>query len=188
MNRTIAFPSLVVFAAMTSVGVLSCSAETVAEIDAPESIAVESAEFTDGASILAQFTCAGEDVSPSLSWTAGPEGTESFALIVDDPDAPGGNFVHWVYYDIPPDTTELPARVPRVARPEAGGVQGRNGFRSLGYRGPCPPSGTHRYFFTVLALDTPIGLAPGATKNEVLEAAEGHILAKGSIMGRFTSQ
>jgi hypothetical protein len=188
MSRTTTLSPLLLIIAISSMTVLSCSAETVAEIDAPESIAVESAEFTDGAAILAQFTCAGEDVSPSLSWSAGPEGTESYALIVDDPDAPGGSFVHWVYYDIAPGTTELPARVPRVARPEAGGVQGTNGFRSLGYRGPCPPSGTHRYFFTVLALDTRIGLGPGATKNEVLEAAEGHILAKGSIMVRFTSQ
>lgn len=175
-------------ASFLSIGVLSCNAESAAEIDAPETITVESAEFSDGSDILAQFTCAGEDVSPSLSWSSGPEGTESYAVIVDDPDAPGGTFVHWVYYDIPATRNALPARVTGVERPEPGGVQGRNGFRSIGYRGPCPPSGTHRYFFTVVALDTRLGLEPGATKTEVFEAADGHILAKGSIMGRFTSQ
>lgn len=107
------------------------------------------------------------------------------AIIVDDPDAPMGTWVHWVYYDIPAHVQALAPQVPRGDRPPAGGTQGVNDSRTAGYDGPCPPSGTHRYYFKVYALDKTLGLPPGASKKDVLEAMEGHILGEGMLMGRF---
>jgi len=146
---------------------------------------LESNAFAYGDSIDPDYTCDGSDVSPQLQWSGAPERTKSFVLISDDPDAPVGTWVHWVYYDIPATVTELREAFPPDEKPETGGAQGITDFRRIGYGGPCPPGGTHRYFFKLYALDTVLGLASGATKRQVLQAAEGHILAQAELMGTY---
>ena len=127
----------------------------------------------------------GDDISPDLAWGPAPEGTKSFALICDDPDAPVGTWIHWVLYNLPATVTTLPENIPADETLDNGGVHGKNDFRELGYGGPQPPSGTHRYFFKIHALDTALSLAPGATAKELLKAMEGHLLARGQLMGKF---
>jgi Raf kinase inhibitor-like YbhB/YbcL family protein len=150
--------------------------------------ALTSPSFTDGATIPSQHTCDGPDRSPALRWSGTPAGTRTFALIVDDPDAPAGTWVHWVLFDLPATITELPERVPtHEALADLGGaLQGRNDSRETGYAGPCPPPGKpHRYFFTLYALDTSLGLPAGATKADVERAMQGHILATAQLMGTY---
>lgn len=143
-------------------------------------IQVTSTAFSEAGTIPKKHTCDGQDVSPQLSWSGVPEGTKSLALIMDDPDAPIGTFVHWVLYDIPADVKELPEGVQGV------GVQGVNDFRRSGYNGPCPPRGpAHRYYFKIYALDTTLGLKAGARKADVEKAMQGHILAWGQLMGKY---
>jgi Raf kinase inhibitor-like YbhB/YbcL family protein len=125
------------------------------------------------------------DISPPLAWTSGPEGTKTFALICDDPDAPMGTWVHWVLFNLPADIIELRENVLPERELKSGTKQGMNDFRKIGYGGPCPPGGTHRYYFKLYALDTKINLDAGATKSELLKAMEGHILAEGQLMGRY---
>ena len=142
--------------------------------------------FEDGEIIPAKYSCDGEDVSPPLEWSGVPEGTKSFALICDDPDAPIGTWVHWVLWGLPADTTSLPEGVPTDEAIEAGALQGKNDFKRIGYGGPCPPGGkTHRYFFKLYALDSGLDLAPGAKKKDVEKAMKGHILAQGQLVGRY---
>ncbi|MFY9941555.1 MAG: YbhB/YbcL family Raf kinase inhibitor-like protein [Desulfobacterales bacterium] len=141
--------------------------------------------FEFGGMIPSRYTCDGDDVSPDLNWQDLPSGAASLAIICDDPDAPVGTWVHWVYYDIPVQVNHLPAGVAGLERPASGGVQGTNDFRKLGYGGPCPPGGTHRYFFNLYALDSVLELAPGATKKELLKAMAGHVLAQAELMGRY---
>ncbi|MFO7494371.1 MAG: YbhB/YbcL family Raf kinase inhibitor-like protein [Desulfobacterales bacterium] len=141
--------------------------------------------FEPGGMIPARYTCDGDNVSPDLSWQDLPGGAASLAIICDDPDAPMGTWVHWVYYDIPPQLNHLPSGVACLERPATGGVQGTNDFRKLGYGGPCPPGGTHRYFFNLYALDSVLGLAPGATKKQLLKAMAGHVLEHAELMGRY---
>jgi Raf kinase inhibitor-like YbhB/YbcL family protein len=149
------------------------------------SIDVASPAFEEGGAIPARYTCDGLDVSPPLSWSSLPDGTQSLALIADDPDAPRGTFVHWVLYNLPPDTHRLPEDVPNRERLPSGAVQGVNSAARVGYMGPCPPSGTHRYFFKVYALDTGLDLGGGTTKEELVNAMEGHVLAEGQLMGTY---
>ena len=145
-----------------------------------------SSAFAAGGTIPRLHTCDGDDVSPPLAWSGAPAGTKSLALLCDDPDAPRGTWVHWVLFDLDPGLTELPAALPRTAAVAGGAVQGKNDFGKLGYGGPCPPRGpAHRYFFRLLALDRQLGLPAGATMREVLTAAEGHILARTELMGRY---
>jgi Raf kinase inhibitor-like YbhB/YbcL family protein len=152
---------------------------------AEKSMKVESAAFREGGMIPERYTCDGEDVSPPLSWTAVPSGTNSLALIADDPDAPGRTWVHWVLFDLPADSKGLPENVPPEKTPSVGGNQGKNDFGRIGYGGPCPPGGTHRYFFKLFALDTRLGLEPGIGKQDLLKAMEGHVLAEGQLMGKY---
>jgi Raf kinase inhibitor-like YbhB/YbcL family protein len=143
-------------------------------------IQLTSSAFKEGGNIPRRHTCDGEDLSPSLSWTGIPAGTHSLALIVDDPDAPRGDWVHWVLFDLLPDLDGLPEGVAGT------GTAGKNDFGRLGYGGPCPPRGSnHRYYFKLYALDQTLGLKPGATKVDVETAMTGHILAKGQVMGRY---
>ncbi len=139
-----------------------------------------SEDFENGGMIPSEMTCDGRDISPELSISGIPKGAKSLALIMDDPDAPSGTFVHWVVWNIPPSIE----RVERGMEPE--GVQGRTGFGGRGYRGPCPPSGTHRYFFKVYALDDEIILREGSSKGELEEAMEEHIIAKAELMGKYS--
>lgn len=132
-----------------------------------------------------KYACDGIDVSPPLVWTSVPEGTKSFAIICDDPDAPRGTWIHWVIFNIPADTRELPENIPPQKTLIIGVKQGINDFRKIGYGGPCPPSGTHRYYFYLYALDTEINLESGATKEQLLKAMKGHILAEGQLMGKY---
>lgn len=142
--------------------------------------------FKEGQPIPAKYTCDGKDVSPSLQWTNAPANTRSLALIADDPDAPGGTWVHWVLYDLPSTTTELAENTPKSQHLPGGAKQGLNDFRRLGYGGPCPPPGKpHRYFFKLYALDTLLDLKPGATKAEVERALENHVLARAQLMGTY---
>jgi Raf kinase inhibitor-like YbhB/YbcL family protein len=149
---------------------------------------LESTAFTDKGLIPSKYTCDGEDISPPLSWSEPPSGTKSLALIVDDPDAPGKTFVHWVLYDIPATARALPDNVAAEGNLPSGSLQGKNDFGKLGYGGPCPPGGTHRYFFKLYALDTKLGLESGATKAQVLVSMDGHILAEAELMGRYQRQ
>jgi Raf kinase inhibitor-like YbhB/YbcL family protein len=150
------------------------------------SIQITSAAFADGQPIPAKYTCDGNNVSPPLQWTNPPANTKSFALIADDPDAPAGTWVHWVLYDLPPDTIELPEGVAKTQAISNGAKQGLNSWPRLGYGGPCPPPGKpHRYSFKIYALDTMPGLKPGATKKDLLKAMEGHVLAEGQLMGTY---
>lgn len=153
------------------------------------SMQVTSTAFAEKQTIPMQYTGDAEDVSPALKWESGPAGTKSYALICDDPDAPTPQpWVHWVVYDMPADTTSLSESVPKIATLPSGAVQGKNSWGRIGYGGPKPPSGTHRYFFKVYALDKKLGLAPGATKAELVTAMEGHILGQGVLMGTYSSR
>ncbi len=149
-------------------------------------IQITSTAFAEGQPIPQKYTCAGPDVSPPLQWTNAPAGAKSLALIADDPDAPMGTWVHWVIYNLPPATTALAENMPQSPELTDGAKQGINDFRQTGYGGPCPPSGQpHRYFFKVYALDVTLNLKSGATKEELLKAMEGHVLAKGQLMGTY---
>lgn len=149
-------------------------------------IKITSTAFEEGGLIPKKYTCDGIDVSPPLEWTSVPEGTKSFALICDDPDAPTrGTWIHWVIFNMPADTRELPENIPPQKTLANGAKQGINDFRKIGYGGPCPPSGTHRYYFYLYALDTEIKLEGGAIKEQLLKAMKGHILAEGQLMGKY---
>ncbi len=152
------------------------------------SIKLTSEVFPAGGLIPAQYTCAGPNLSPPLAWTDVPAAAKSLALIADDPDAPRGTWVHWVVYNLPPATKELPAGVPAQATIMGGGRQGQNDFGQIGYGGPCPPSGTHRYYFKLYALNTQLNLPAGASKQDLLKAMYGHILDEGQLLGRFGQQ
>ncbi|MBA7700362.1 hypothetical protein ES703_109073 [subsurface metagenome] len=148
-------------------------------------IKIKSPAFVPGGKIPGKYTCDGMDISPPLAWTSGPGGTKTFALICDDPDAPMGTWVHWVLFNLPADIIELRENVLPERELKGGAKQGMNDFRKIGYGGPCPPGGTHRYYFKLYALDTEINLETGATKSELLKAMEGHILAEGQLMGKY---
>ena len=147
---------------------------------------IKSTAFGEGNSIPKQYTCDGADISPQLSWSQPPEGTGSMVLICDDPDAPMGTWVHWVLYGLSPDTLEISENIPDDREVLGGAKYGVNDFHKYGYGGPCPPGGTHRYFFKLYAVNTVVDLDPGATKDEVLDAIKGHVLAQGQLMGRYS--
>ncbi len=155
-----------------------CSATPITSPAGESAMRLTSPAFADGEPIPSEHTCDGEDVSPPLAWTDAPDGTEAFALLVEDPDA--GNFVHWILTDIPGDTTELPeGQGDRIGRP------GPNGFGALGWGGPCPPSGEHRYVFTLVALSEAIGVGDEASASDVRAAMEGKVLAETQLTGRY---
>lgn len=166
-----------------------CGIERRALIDPSGGTAMEikitSPAFEEGGLIPRKYTCDGDDVSPPLAWTGVPSNAATIALISDDPDAPMGTWVHWVLFNLPATESSLPEAVPPEKELKSGARQGRNDFRRIGYGGPCPPGGTHRYFFKIYALDTALNLPAGATKAELLKAMEGHILAQGQLMGKY---
>ncbi len=137
--------------------------------------------FEHAKPIPSKYTCDGDDVSPPLAWTAGPEGTVGYALIMDDPDAPRGTWVHWVAWNI--RAISLPESVSPLE--SASLSQGQNSWPKPGYGGPCPPSGTHRYYFKLYALDRDLDLGPETDKDALLSAMEGHVLARGELMGTY---
>jgi hypothetical protein len=162
---------------------LAVSTDTM--VPAPTKVPFEltSPAFAHEEFIPSVHTCRGKNISPQLVWGDPPEGTQSFALIMDDPD--GGNWVHWVIYNIPSEARGLPEAVSRDAQLSDGSLQGRNTFQKQWYGGPCPPSGKHRYFFRLYALDTIPDLPAGANKPALEQAMEGHILAQVELMGFF---
>ncbi len=151
-------------------------------------IKITSTAFAEGGMIPSKYTCDGEDISPPLQWDSVPEGTRSIALISDDPDAPVGTFVHWVIFGLPAETRELDENIPPAETLPNGAKQGITDFGRVGYGGPCPPSGTHRYFFKIYALDAELQLGAGTGKRDLLKAMEGHILAQGQLIGKYKRQ
>lgn len=149
-------------------------------------ISVSSSAFKEGGMIPAKYTCDGNDLSAPLAWTGIPEGTKSIALISDDPDAPVGTWVHWVMWNIPAAAVGLEEGVPAKPQLPDGSRQGVSDFGRPGYGGPCPPSGTHRYYFKVYAMDTMLDLPSKARKADLVKAMKGHILAEGQLMGKYS--
>lgn len=150
---------------------------------------INSDVFSNNGMIPKKFSGQGDDVSPPLAWSGEPNGTKSFALIMDDPDAPIGTFVHWVLYDLPPTVRSLPENVERSKTPLDGARQGRNSFLKIGYGGPMPPTQKpHRYFFKLYALDTMPDLKSGADKKDLLKVMEGHILGETQLMGIYQKE
>jgi len=148
-------------------------------------IKVTSPAFTQGQAIPKRHSRYGDDVSPPLAWTGIPDGTKEIVIICDDPDAPVGTWVHWVVYGIPATHAGMEEGIPKDETLTDGSKQGKNSWGEIGYGGPQPPSGTHRYFFKVYAVDKPTGLEPGATEKQVIAAIDGHVLAKGELMGTY---
>jgi len=147
---------------------------------------IKSSAFKDGERIPRKYTCDGENISPPLTWKDVPSGTVTLAIISDDPDAPSKTWTHWLIFNIPPEINSLPEGVETVGEFENGIIQGLNDFGNLGYGGPCPPFGVHRYFFKLYALDKRLELEPGASKEELLEAMKGHIIEKTEIIGLYS--
>jgi len=141
--------------------------------------------FVHGQSIPAKYTCAGKNVSPALTWNEPPAGTQSFVLILDDPDAGSVPFVHWVLFNIPAKTRHLPEAFPMDETFPDGSVSGRTSTYATGYMGPCPPSGVHRYSFRLYALDVTLNLQARTSKTDLLKAMDGHILAQSELVGGF---
>jgi Raf kinase inhibitor-like YbhB/YbcL family protein len=150
----------------------------------PDSVlALTSAQFVNGGNIPEQFTCKGANVNPPLVLHRVPAEAKALALIVEDPDAPSGLFTHWLVWNVAPNTAQVGERSVPV-----GAVQGTNDFGNIGYGGPCPPSGTHRYVFRLLALDAPLDLKAGAKRGEFNKAIAGHVIARGELMGRVSAR
>ena len=149
-------------------------------------IKITSPAFKSGAFIPKMYTCDDVNISPPLEWMGVPEGAKSLALICDDPDAPMGTWVHWVIYNIPSSLNKLSENIPNNKVFENGALQGTNDFHKIGYGGPCPPRGTHRYFFKIYALDTELDLGGGATKEVLLNNMKGHVLAEGELVGKYS--
>ena len=141
---------------------------------------ITSSAFQEGASIPSKFSCDGANTSPPLQIGDVPSGAKSLVLIADDPDAPSGLFTHWVVWNISPQTNGI------AEGSEPKGVQGKNDFGKLGYGGPCPPSGTHRYYFKIFALDRELDLPPGAKRSQLDAAMKGHVVAQGELIGRYS--
>ncbi len=146
---------------------------------------LHSSAFEEGGMIPVKYTCDAENVSPPLSWNSVPDGTKSLALVCDDPDAPVGTWVHWVIFNLPPDSDGLPEHVPPQKKLSDGALQGSNDFRKIGYGGPCPPGGIHRYFFKLYALDMVLDLQTGSTKAALERAMQGQVLAEARLMGTY---
>jgi Raf kinase inhibitor-like YbhB/YbcL family protein len=149
-------------------------------------IQITSPVFEDGGAIPEKYTCDDLDISPPIEWTDVPEGTKTLAIVCDDPDAPMKTWIHWIIFNIPGDVTHLPENVPPEKELANGARQGMNDFHKVGYGGPCPPSGMHRYFFKIYALDTALDLPPGVSKSHLMIAMEGHVLAEAHLMGTYT--
>ena len=192
MRRSIVLTAVIVIVAATAVGVYFLTSQ--GEVDNPEELisdvelrfTLESPSFVDGAPIPSMYSHEAGDLSPPLSWSGAPEDAACFVLIVYDPDVPSGIFYHWLLYDIPADLDGLPSGVPHEET-TAYGVQGRNDYGTIGYGGPYPPTGEeHRYVFLLLALDRELGLSPGSTAKQVLNACVGHVIAYAKLVGTYS--
>jgi Raf kinase inhibitor-like YbhB/YbcL family protein len=182
------------FIVLTSIVTAACtenpkpgsqSATPAAQKETNVEIKLTSTAFQEGKPIPRQYTCDGVNISPPLEWNGMPKTARSIALIADDPDAPNGTWVHWVLYNVPAGNIGFVENVPATEGLKAGGYQGKTDFGTVGYGGPCPPSGTHRYFFKIYALDSELPLKAGATKADLEKAMAGHIVAHGQLMGTY---
>lgn len=149
------------------------------------SLQLESRAFSNNEMIPVKYTCDGENVSPPLKWSDAPGETKSFAIIFDDPDAPSKTWVHWVLYNIPSEIQQLEEDISSDKELANGAVHGMNDFKKYGYGGPCPPGGMHGYLLKLYALDTMLDLSPGATKQQLIDAMNGHVIAKAELMGKY---
>lgn len=182
------FRILVLLTALCLVAMLlaSCGAGEQPPEEGEMALYVTSTAFQEGEKIPDKYTCQGQDISPPLAWSELPEGTRSFVLIMNDPDAPGGTFTHWVIFNIPSNSRGLPEAVPTETQLSDRTVQGKNDFGRIGYGGPCPPPGrAHRYKFTLYALDQLSDLKAGVSKKQILDAMQGHVLAQGELTGMY---
>jgi len=187
MKITLLSMLIVFIVTMTMTAFCQQENKTIIEELKMQTIDIKTSAFSEGETIPVKYTCDSLDVSVPLSWSAPPEGTVSFALICDDPDAPMGTWVHWVLFNIPPGIKELPEGV-SIAKDSsfAGAVEGKNDFGKTKYGGPCPPQGlAHRYYFKIYALDKTLDIDKKADKADVEKAMEGHILAQGQLMGKY---
>ena len=149
-------------------------------------LALKTTAFAEGGAIPKKYTCDGADVSPALQWHDAPAGTQSFALIADDPNAPAGTWTHWIIWNIPGKATALPEGVAKAGESGDGALQGKNDFKRIGYGGPCPPAGKpHRYFFRLYALDAKLDAKAGAGRDELERAIKKHMLAETELMGTY---
>jgi len=148
-------------------------------------LTISSSAFANGGMIPSQYTCDGANISPPVQWSGLRAAAKTFAIVVDDPDAPAKTWVHWVVYDLPANTTQLTENIGQGKTLGSGGKQGTSDFKKIGYGGPCPPGGTHRYFFKLYAVDIETSLPPGATKDELLKAIEGHVVGQGELVGKY---
>ncbi len=185
MGKRLVLPALIISA---SLALSSCADGTPAtkEADQPTPFELSSPAFDAGQAVPTHYTCDGEDISPPLQWHEVPQGTRSFALICDDPDARG--WVHWLLYNLPATSRSLAAHIPSGAELDDGSRHGKNSWGRLEYGGPCPPSGRHRYSFRLYALDTTLDLPAGADASAVQLAMEGHILAQAELVGVYARQ
>lgn len=180
-----ASPQVLTNSTATEASIMSTQEASPSPTLAPFEMTIEA--FERGAVIPAEFACTGENISPAISWNEPPVGTNSFALLFDDPDAPGGSWVHWILYNIPAEARGFPASMPSAKEHANGTLGGANSWGETAYGGPCPPQGsTHEYLFIVYALDTKLALEAGARKAELLAAIEGHVLTESSYTGIFS--
>jgi Raf kinase inhibitor-like YbhB/YbcL family protein len=191
-EHTVKKPSLAWLAGFCALAVLalaacdSGSSTPSAAGGSAQTLTLTSPAFASQQAIPKKYSCDGQGISPPLQWSAPPTGTKSLALIIDDPDAPGGTFVHWVLYNLPSTTRSLPEGVPGVGDLSDGSKQGRNGSGTIGYTGPCPPYGIHHYHFKLYALDTALDLVSGADKAQLEKAVDKHVLAYGDLVGTYS--
>ncbi len=182
-------PSLLVFLLLFGVaaGPKFCVAQAAQVQGGTTTMQLTTTAFQPDGMIPDQYTCKGTNMSPDFAWTGAPAGTQSFALLAEDPDAPKGTHTHWIVYNIPPDKKDLIANMPAQNETEHGVRQGKNDFGKTGYGGPCPPAGDkpHRYVFTLYALDQPPELASGASKEAFKDAIKQHVLATAQVTGKF---
>ena len=178
------FIGLIICAA--AVCALSTTGSMLAPPELHRKMELSSVAFKDGQPIPSQFTCDDKNISPALAWKGAPEGTESFVLIVDDPDSPTGVWTHWVMFNLPADSLGLAEDAVKSKTTSPSVRQCLNDFKNIGYGGPCPPAGkAHRYFFKLFALDTPLNLQSGASRKDVEAAMTKHILAQGQLVGTY---
>jgi Raf kinase inhibitor-like YbhB/YbcL family protein len=177
---------LVICLSLVAVLLAGCGDSEEETLEEGQPMELVSPAFASGEPIPDKYSGDGEDVSPPLQWSAAPQGTKSLALICDDPDAPGGTWVHWVVYNLPPETSALAENADANLPSDA--LHGKNNWGRLKYNGPKPPSGTHRYFFKLYAMDTVLNLKDGASKNDLIKAMQGHILGQAETMGVYSKK
>jgi Raf kinase inhibitor-like YbhB/YbcL family protein len=185
-SSTLRLAMLIVLACLGTSLLAGCTSGDQSSVEPEMVLVVSSPSFEEGGQIPEEYTCDGRNISPLLNWSEPPAGTRSLALIMDDRDAPGGVFTHWVIFNLPAGSTQLVEAIPTDPELPSGALQGNNDLGHTGYGGPCPPPGSpHRYRFTLYAVDETLELGPGASRSQVLQALEGHLLAQGQLTGTY---